>query len=132
VACNLEVDVGSKVNRRLPPGHGSRAFRWILYERLRRFHPYPRAGLDNRPFDIGKFMAASHQGLFGVESLVNHMRPDPGRPFMSLPPYNPAAVSVLYTFPRLQPTALAISVTPFPCFLKATIFAWSKVGGRPL
>jgi hypothetical protein len=27
------MDVGRKVNRRLPPGHGSRAFRWILCER---------------------------------------------------------------------------------------------------
>jgi hypothetical protein len=36
----------------------------------------------------------------GVESLVNHMRPDPGRPFMRLPPFNPAAVSVVYTFLR--------------------------------
>jgi hypothetical protein len=27
------------------------------------------------------------KGSFG--SLVNHMRPDPGRPFISLPPFNP-------------------------------------------
>jgi hypothetical protein len=27
LACDLEVDVGRKVNRRLPPGHGSRVFR---------------------------------------------------------------------------------------------------------
>jgi len=34
------------------------------------------------------------KGSIGVESLANHMRPDPGEPFMRLPPFNPAAVSV--------------------------------------
>src|SRR5580700_1458655 len=74
------MDVGRKVNRRLPPGHGSRAFRLILYERLRRFHPYPHAGLDNRPFDIGQFMAAGrHHGLHPDLTLtsdpVRRLRP---------------------------------------------------------
>jgi hypothetical protein len=72
------------------------------------------------------------KGSIGVESLANHMRPDPGRPFMSLLPFNPAAVSVLYTFPRLQPPALAISVAPIPSLRKATMRARSKVTGRPL
>jgi hypothetical protein len=64
----------------LLPGHGSRAFRLILYERLRRFHPYPHAGLDNRPFDIGQFMAAGrHHGLHPDLTLtsdpVRRLRP---------------------------------------------------------
>ena len=34
------------------------------------------------------------KGSIGVESLVNHMRPDPGRPFMSLPPSYSAVTSI--------------------------------------
>jgi hypothetical protein len=93
------------------------------------FTPYPYAGLDNRPFDIGQFMAAvCHQGLFRGRVPDESHAPRSGKTVYDLPPLNPAAASVLYTFPRLQPTALAISVAPFPCFLKATIFA--MVEGR--
>jgi hypothetical protein len=81
VACDLEVDVGRKVNRRLPPATA----------------PGPFGG-----FSMSAYVVFAHilwrrrviKGSIGVESLANHMRPDPGEPFMRLPPFNPAAVSV--------------------------------------
>ena len=45
---------------------------------------------------------------------------------------SPAALSVLYTLPRLHPTAFAISVAPIPSLRSDTMRARSKVTGRPL
>jgi hypothetical protein len=42
------------------------------------------------------------------------------------------ALSALHTFPRLHPTASAISVAPIPSLRRATIRARSNVAGRPL
>jgi hypothetical protein len=72
------------------------------------------------------------KGSIGVESLVNHMRPDPGRPFMRLPPFNPAAVSVLYTFLRFAAHGFGDFCRSHPFFTQGDDAGTVESGGTAL
>src|SRR3984885_1411021 len=67
---------------------------------------------------------------FGLVATPEPLKPAVEERASKLAQFNPAALSVLYTLPRLHPTALAISVAPIPCLRSDTMRARSNVTGR--